>query len=217
MTIAASALLLDMDGTLVDSTAAVERIWSDWAVVHGLDPEKVIPVIHGRQGQESMSILLPERPADLNIRENSALLARETAETDGVVAISGAEEFLASLAGVPHALVTSADRGLAEARMMAAALELPRVAVTAEMVAASKPHPEGFLLGARALGVMPAACVAFEDSAAGITAARAAGMRVVGVGVAAKAHGADWTIADLTGVKVTTAGSTIEILLAELL
>ncbi len=206
-----------MDGTLVDSTAAVERIWSDWALDHGFDPAQVLPVIHGRQGQESMAMLLPERPMEENLRENRMLLARETAETDGIVAIRGAGRLLASLAGVPHALVTSADRALAHARMEAAGLGMPSVAVTAERVSASKPHPEGFLSAAELLGVAPEQCVAFEDSDVGVAAAHAAGMRVVGVGVAAKTHGADWTVLDLSGVTIADAGAGLEIRLAELL
>ncbi|MEZ7006116.1 HAD-IA family hydrolase [Streptomyces sp. AD55] len=201
----ARALLLDMDGTLVNSDAAVERVWRRWAGRHGLDGEEVMKVVHGRQGYASMALLLPDRPMEQNHADNARMLAAETADTDGVVAIPGAEAFLASLAGLPHALVTSADAALAGARMAAAGLALPDVRVTAESVGASKPDPEGFLKGAAELGVAPADCVAFEDSAAGIAAARAAGMRVVGVGPRAGVHRPDVTVPDLTRVRVTPA------------
>ncbi|GAA3065796.1 hypothetical protein GCM10020000_57120 [Streptomyces olivoverticillatus] len=111
---------------------------------------------------------------------------------------------MAALAALPHALVTSADRGLAEARMGAAGLPMPAVRVTAESVSASKPDPEGFLKGAAELGFAPGECIVFEDSEAGITAAKAAGMRVVGVGPRAAAHGPDVAVADLTRVRVET-------------
>ncbi|MDG9691514.1 HAD-IA family hydrolase [Streptomyces mutabilis] len=198
----ARALLLDMDGTLVNSDAAVERVWRRWADRHGLDGDEVMKVVHGRQGYASMALLLPDRPMEQNHADNARMLAEETADTEGVVAIPGAPEFLASLRGLPHALVTSADVPLSTARMAAAGLAQPDVRVTAESVGASKPDPEGFLKGAAELGVDPADCIAFEDSGAGIAAARAAGMRVVGVGPRAGLHGPDVVVEDLTRVRV---------------
>ncbi|MFF4797140.1 HAD family hydrolase [Streptomyces sp. NPDC001351] len=198
----ARALLLDMDGTLVNSDAVVERIWRRWSERHGLDADEVMKVVHGRQGHASMALLLPDRPMEQNLADNARMLAEETADVDGVVAIPGAPEFLASLRGLPHALVTSADLALATARMGAAGLALPEVRVTAESVGASKPDPEGFLKGAAELGVEPGACVVFEDSAAGIEAGRAAGMRVVGVGARADLYEPDVVVPDLTRVRV---------------
>ncbi|MER6169115.1 HAD-IA family hydrolase [Streptomyces violaceorubidus] len=198
----ARALLLDMDGTLVNSDAAVERVWRRWADRQGLDGDEVMKVVHGRQGYATMALLLPERPMEQNHADNARMLAEETADTEGVVAIPGAPDFLASLRGLPHALVTSADVALSTARMAAAGLAQPDVRVTAESVGASKPDPEGFLKGAVELGVAPADCVAFEDSGAGIAAARAAGMRVVGVGPRAGSYGPDVVVEDLTRVRV---------------
>ncbi|MFF1417524.1 HAD-IA family hydrolase [Streptomyces sp. NPDC058280] len=198
----ARALLLDMDGTLVNSDASVERCWRGWAAEHGLDPEAVLQVVHGRQGYATMAVLLPDRPVEQNHADNLVLLARETADTDGVVPIPGAPAFMAAIATLPHALVTSADVALADARMTAAALPMPKIRVTAESVTASKPHPEGFLRGAAELGFAPEDCVAFEDSEAGITAARAAGMRVVGVGPRAAGQSPDAHIQDLTHLRV---------------
>ncbi|MET8702278.1 HAD-IA family hydrolase [Kitasatospora sp. NPDC004723] len=182
------ALLLDMDGTLVNSDAVVERCWRRWAEEHGLDPAEVLRVAHGRQGHTTMAVLLPDRPTEVNLAENRQMLATEKADTDGVVPVPGAPAFLAALAGLPHALVTSADAPLARVRMAAAGLPLPPVLVTAESVGAGKPDPEGFLKGAAALGFAPADCLAFEDSEAGIAAAHAAGVPVIGVGPRAAAH-----------------------------
>ncbi|MFF3464751.1 HAD family hydrolase [Streptomyces sp. NPDC002619] len=201
----ARALLLDMDGTLVNSDAVVERIWRRWAEGHGLDGDEVMKVVHGRQGHASMAVLLPDRPVEQNLADNARMLAQETSDMDGVVEIPGAAAFLASLRDLPHALVTSADVALSTARMAAAGLPLPDIRITAESVGASKPDPEGFLKGAAELGVSPADCVVFEDSGAGITAGRAAGMRVVGVGPRAWAHGPDVVVQDLTQVRVEQA------------
>jgi sugar-phosphatase len=163
-------------------------------------------VVHGRQGYASMALLLPGRPMEQNYADNARMLAEETADTEGVVPIPGAPEFLASLRGLPHALVTSADVPLSTARMAAAGLELPEVRVTAESVGASKPDPEGFLKGAAELGVAPADCVVFEDSGAGIAAGRSAGMTVVGVGPRAAFHAPDVVVDDLTQVRVEAVG-----------
>ena len=200
----ARALLLDMDGTLVDSGPAVERVWRAWAAKQGLDGDRVLEVVHGRQGFASMAILLPDRPMEVNHAENAEMLAQETADTEGVVPIGGAHALLASLADLPHALVTSADDALARARMGAAGLPVPTVAVTAEHVTRSKPDPEGFLLGAKLLGVDPRECIVFEDSEAGTRAGLAAGMRVIGIGPATAAYGATVTVTDLTQVQVST-------------
>ncbi|MFD3697515.1 HAD-IA family hydrolase [Streptomyces sp. NPDC058646] len=201
----AKVLLLDMDGTIVNSDAVVERCWREWAVSHGLDPQEALKVVHGRQGYATMAVLLPDRPMEVNHAENAVMLARETADTDGVVPVVGAPEFMASIGGLPHALVTSADAALAAARMTAAGLPMPEVRVTAESVQASKPHPEGFLKGATALGTDPADCIVFEDSAAGIAAGLAAGMRVIGVGPRAAAHAPTAHVPDLTALRVTEA------------
>lgn len=205
----ASALLLDMDGTLVDSHAVVERLWTQWSLDHGVDPTQTLAIIHGRQGQDSMALLLPDRPREVNLAENAELLAAETAQTEGVVAIPGAAELLAALdrEGVPYALVTSATTELATARMRAAGLPMPPVVIAAADVSRSKPDPEGFLSGAAALGVDAAACVVVEDSANGIAAGRAAGMRVIGVGPHAAEASPTWTVADARGIHVTRDGA----------
>lgn len=204
-TVPARALLLDMDGTLVNSDAVVERCWRRWAAEHGLEGDAVMKVVHGRQGYATMAVLLPERPMAENLADNKRLLAEETADVEGVVPIAGAPAFVAALRDVPHALVTSADDALARARMGAARLPLPDVMITAERVSASKPDPEGFLKGAAELGFGPEDCVVFEDSEVGIAAAKAAGMRVVGVGPRAAAHAPTVHVDTLEQVRVEIA------------
>jgi sugar-phosphatase len=196
--------LLDMDGTLVDSGVVVTRVWGRWAAEHGIPMERVRAVVHGRQGHESMAILLPDRPAAENHADNASMLAAETADVDGIVPIPGAPAFLAALAAgaVPHALVTSADIALSDARMNAAGLPMPPTRITAENVSASKPDPEGFLKGAAQLGFAPEDCVVFEDSEAGVAAGLAAGMRVVGIGRATVGYGATVSVDSLEQVAV---------------
>lgn len=202
-TIAARAALLDMDGTLVDSTAVVERLWLAWAEPHGIDPETVLRTVHGRQGHQSMAIMLPERDHAINLHENDIMLANEAGDVDGVIEIPGARALLDALRPFPHAIVTSANVALMTARMRAAGLSVPERKVTAEDVSASKPDPEGFLRAAELLGIDPADCIVFEDSGAGIQAGLAAGMRVVGVGKHAAAHLPTVLVTDLSQVSVT--------------
>ena len=141
-----------------------------------------------------------------SVSARAVLLEREIAESRRAVAVSGAADLMAGLAGVRHALVTSAPESLARVRMSAAGLAMPALSITAERVAASKPDPEGFLLVAELLDVRPEDCLVFEDSAAGIAAARAAGMRVVGVGEVSRAHAPDWVVAALPAPTVDAAG-----------
>lgn len=209
VTIHVAAVLLDMDGTLVDSHAVVERLWTEWSLAHGIAPERTLSVIHGRQGQESMALLLPDRPHEENLAENRALLAAETAELEGVVALPGAADLLDALAHLPHALVTSAPLELATARMGAAGLRMPQIVVSAAAVTASKPHPEGFLTGARLLGVTAVDCVVFEDSANGIQAGLAADMRVIGIGPHAAAAHPTWAVETPAQVTVAVDGDGI--------
>lgn len=210
-TIAARAALLDMDGTLVDSTAVVERLWLAWAEPHGIDPETVLRTVHGRQGHQSMAIMLPERDHAINLHENDVMLANEAGDVDGVVEIPGARALLDALRAFPHAIVTSANVALMTARMRAAGLSVPELKVTAEDVSASKPDPEGFLRAADLLGVDPADCVVFEDSGAGIQAGLAAGMRVIGVGRHAAMHDPTVLVADLSEVSIAATADGFEL------
>lgn len=139
----ARALLLDMDGTLVNSDAVVERIWRSWAERHGLDGDEVMEVVHGRQGHASMAVLLPDRPMERNLADNARMLAEETADMDGVVEIPGATAFLASLRGLPHALVTSADAPWPPPAWPPPVSRCPRCASRPRPSARASPTPRG--------------------------------------------------------------------------
>ncbi|MFR9730974.1 HAD-IA family hydrolase [Saccharopolyspora sp. MS10] len=178
--LAPRALLFDMDGTLVDSTAVVERTWRDFAERHGLDVADILAGSHGRRSGETIAQHLPSG-ADL-AAETARVDAQEMRDLNGVVAVPGAAELLAGLPAGSWALVTSAGADLAARRMAAAGLPMPGVVVTAEDVRHGKPDPEGYRKAAAGLGVPPEATVVFEDAEAGIAAGRAAGARVVVVG-----------------------------------
>jgi HAD superfamily hydrolase (TIGR01509 family) len=196
-TLDVDAVLLDMDGTLVDSDAAVERAWRAWAAEHGAEPEAVLEAAHGNPARDTLRRLLPEIGPEELEDEAARQLARETGDVSDVVPAVGADALLAALErlGLPWAVVTSSGRGLAEARLRAARLRPPLV-VTFDDVRAGKPDPEGYLRAARLLGVDPARALVVEDSPPGVAAGRAAGARVAGL----RGVPADVPVADLADV-----------------
>ncbi|AHI01018.1 HAD-IA family hydrolase [Kutzneria albida] len=174
------ALLFDMDGTLVDSTAVVERAWRRFARRHDLDFAEIMASAHGRRSSETIRQHLPDE-ADI-AGETARIDEEELADLDGILAVHGAADLLARLPADRWALVTSASLELATRRMAAAGLDLPPTVVTAEDVSLGKPDPQGYLLGARRLGVAPSQTLVFEDADAGLLAGLAAGASVVAVG-----------------------------------
>lgn len=179
-TLTCRAVLFDMDGTLVDSTAVVEEVWGEFAARYSLDIAEILRTSHGVQAVDTVRRFAPAGSDVMALTEE--LGAMERVRTAGIIALPGAARLLASLPADAVALVTSADRILADIRMDAAGLAMPGTSVTADVVTLGKPHPEGYLTAARLLGVEPGDAVVFEDAPAGIAAGLAAGIRTVAVG-----------------------------------
>ena len=167
------AFLFDMDGTILTSIAAAERVWATWAIRHGVDVEAFLPTIHGARAIDTINRLaLPDVDA---AAEAAWITEAEIEDVDGVEEVAGAAGFLQSLPAHQWAIVTSAPRALALRRMAAAGIPEPDVMVTAEDVTAGKPDPAGYRLAAQRLGVEISDCLVFEDATVGILAAEAAG------------------------------------------
>jgi mannitol-1-/sugar-/sorbitol-6-phosphatase len=177
-TFSCSAILFDLDGVLVDSIGSVERAWQKFAARHSLDTDYVVRLAHGHRSIETIALLLPAEQVEA---ENQIVERDEVNDTDGLKATAGAAELLAVLPPDRWTVVTSGTRPLATVRLRAAGLPLPEKMVTASEVTNGKPHPEPYLKGAQALGVAPEKCLVFEDAQSGIRAARAAGMKVIGI------------------------------------
>jgi HAD superfamily hydrolase (TIGR01509 family) len=171
-----AAVLFDMDGTLVDSDAAVERAWAAWALEYGVDPAVAIENVHNGPAERTVRRLLPQADETLVDAAAQFNLTLQYDDLDDVVAAPGATLLLEALDRwkLPWAVVTSADLRLASARLRAAGIE-PPVLVTGDDVVNGKPDPEGYLLAARRLRVDPSRCLVVEDSEPGLTAGRAAG------------------------------------------
>ena len=174
------AVLLDMDGTLVDSDAAVERAWGSWAAEYGVDIRAVLAIAHGSPADRTVRRVRPDLDEAAVAAAAGRQLALQYDDLSDVVPATGAGELLATLdrLALPWAVVTSADARLAKARLDAAGIA-PPLLVTVEDVGAGKPDPEGYLLAAERLGVLPARCLVVEDAEPGLAAGRAAGARVV--------------------------------------
>ncbi|MBF4633067.1 HAD-IA family hydrolase [Agreia pratensis] len=176
----ARAVLFDMDGTLVDSTAVVEQVWRAFASENGMDAQAIIATGHGVRAEDTMR---RHGPVGFDVATGAdRLFDLELAAVDGIVPVPGARAFVESLPTASIALVTSARRALALRRLEIADVPTPGVVVTAADVEHGKPAPDCYLLAARLLGVDPADAIVFEDAEAGIAAGLAAGMRTVVVG-----------------------------------
>jgi sugar-phosphatase len=194
--ITCGALLFDLDGVLVDSTPAVIRVWSQWAVAHGFDPNEVVRKAHGRPSIATVRDYLPHADADA---ENREVERGELEDLDGVVPLPGARELLSAVPPERWTVVTSCTRRLAQTRLRAAGLPIPDRLVSCDDIKNGKPDPEPFLKGASLLGISPKDCVVVEDAPSGIRAGKAAGARVIACRTTAheaelRDAGADWIV-----------------------
>jgi sugar-phosphatase len=172
------AILFDLDGVLVDSQHAVEQVWQEWGRQRGRDPAPFIALAHGRRTSETIGMVAPE----LDAKAEAAVLDRMEEEcTEGLKAGAGA---LSLVRGIPlgrWGVVTSGHRHVATLRLTSVGIPIPPVLITGDQVKNGKPDPEPYLEGIRAMGVAPSECVVIEDAAPGITSAKSAGIRVIGV------------------------------------
>jgi sugar-phosphatase len=169
-------VLLDIDGTLIDSGDVVRRCWQTWAIEYGVDVEQVLKVCHGRRSDDVVAQFLPPpQRAAAAARE----LALELADLDGITALPGARRLLEALPVDRWAAVTSGERALMTARLTAAQLPIPKVLISGEDVTTGKPSPQGYLKAADALDVNARQCLVVEDAPAGVRAGRFAGAQVL--------------------------------------
>jgi sugar-phosphatase len=171
-----AAVLFDLDGVLIDSTPAVERVWAGWAREHGLDPEATVRNAHGRPSIDSIREILPDADAEM---ENNEVERREIEDLDGVVPLPGALHLISTLPPKLWTIATSGTRDLAAARIRAAGLPAPAKIITASDITKGKPNPEPYLKAAALLNVPASECVVLEDAPAGVRAGKAAGARVI--------------------------------------
>ncbi len=218
--ISCEGILFDLDGVLIDSTPAVQRVWGWWASERGLNPEEVVRKAHGRPSIATIREYVPEAVAEV---ENSRVERAEIEDLDGVVPLPGARELLDSLPVKAWTIVTSGTRRLAEVRIRAAGLPLPKQMVTATDVKKGKPNPEPYLKGAALLGRLPERCIVVEDAPAGIRAGQTSGARVVALTTTLsveeiRATRPNWIVNDCSALSVCdSTGDSLRLSLSDLL
>jgi sugar-phosphatase len=199
-----TAVLFDLDGVLIDSSACITRHWKEWAERNGLELQQVMQVAHGYRAIETIRAVAPQLDAEVEARWH---LRREVEDHDGVTVIEGAQRLLAGLPAGAWGIVTSGSTELAKARLAYVSLPIPEVLVTADDVRQGKPSPEPYLRGAEGLGMAAEHCIVIEDAPAGIRAGKRAGMRVIGI---ASTHqreellreGADFAVKQLADLEI---------------
>lgn len=195
-------ILFDMDGILISSIASVERSWTHWAQMRGIDPEYACRVAHGRRAIDTLADLRPDLDSEA---EQKIIEDLEVADNEDLTVLPGVLELLAALPSGRWTVVTSATERLARARLAAGGIPVPERLVSANHVTRGKPHPEPFVAGAALLGFAPEECVVFEDSASGARAGRAAGCTVVATTFSHPVETLDaahYLVNDLTGLRV---------------
>jgi len=212
-----AAILFDMDGVLIDSTPAVARVWHQWAIEHGFDPEEVVPRAHGRPSLATVREYLPH--ADHAV-ENREVERREIEDIGGIVPLPGALDLLAGIPAGRWAIVTSCTRRLAEVRLRAAGLPVPQKLITANDITQGKPNPEPYLKGAALLAYPPEACVVLEDAPAGVRSGKAAGARVIALTTTAdisllREAGADWITNNCADIRLLESNADLKLSIAD--
>jgi sugar-phosphatase len=212
-----SALLFDMDGVLIDSTPAVARVWRNWALARGFNPEQVVARAQGRPSIATVREYLPHADHEA---ENKIVERMEMEDLEGVVPLPGTRELLASLPRDRWTIVTSSTRPLAEVRLRAAGLAMPERLITSSDVTNGKPDPEPYLKAAAGLRVPASLCVVVEDVPAGIRAGKSAGARVIAFrttlrGPDLAAAGPDWILNNCSDIALVGRGTGLTLKLAD--
>lgn len=169
-------VLFDMDGILVSSLGSVERSWSKWAGMRGIDPGYACRIAHGVRAIETVARLRP----DLDPQHELALIEQiEIDDTEGLSVLPGVHALLRALPPQQWTVVTSATPRLARVRMELCGITAPARFISADDVSAGKPNPAPYRAGARLLGLAAEECVVFEDAESGTKAGRSAGCTVI--------------------------------------
>jgi sugar-phosphatase len=198
--IRSKGILFDMDGVLISSLGSVERSWTKWAKMRGVDPAYTCRVAHGCRSIETVVMLRPDLDPEV---ENQIIEGFEIEDTEGLEVLPGVLELLSALPRSCWTVVTSATEPLARLRLAAGGIPVPDRFITAESVTQGKPHPAPYLAGAALLGFQPKDCIVFEDAESGTKAGRAAGCTVVATTFShpiEKLGAAHYLIPDLTSV-----------------
>lgn len=217
-----SALFFDMDGTIIDSTAAIVKYWMALGKEIGVPGETILETSHGRRSIDVLGLLAPDKANwDYVCKAEGQVPINYGKDA---VEVPGSRALLEKLqaVGAAWAIVTSGTRPLVTGWLDVMGLAHPEYLVTAEEVVKGKPDPACYRLGAKRLGfsdesggvqgeieegkhVDPSQFLVLEDAPAGVRAGKAAGYKVVAVATThaipkLRAAGADWVVRDMRSV-----------------
>lgn len=212
------ALLLDLDGTLVDSTFAVEAAWREGCAKFGLPFSAMEPFVHGIPARQAIRMAAPAMPSQQREFLAQFVLAEMASPDHVVTLLPGAAALLDALGFSRWAIVTSGDGRMASTSLRKAGIRPPRVLVTSDDVTRGKPAPDPYLAAAAQLPAAASDCLVVEDAPAGILSGRAAGMRVLAVATTYAQSAlteADHTVRDLAAVRVEPAEEGIAVWVSE--
>jgi sugar-phosphatase len=215
--VSTQALLFDMDGVLINSIPAVERVWSRWAEERGFNVHEVLRHAHGRPSIATLRDLLPDADHEA---ENRIIEKAEIDDVDEIVPLPGVRELLAALPRNRWAIVTSCTRPLAEVRIRAAGLPRPDLFITANEITHGKPHGEPYQKGAAGLGFLPEQCIVVEDALAGIASGKNAGARVIAFTTTALMSDLitaepNWIVKNCSAIRLDSSKSDLKLALEE--
>jgi sugar-phosphatase len=215
--VSTQALLFDMDGVLINSIPAVERVWSRWAAERGFNVQEVLRHAHGRPSIATLRDLLPDADHEA---ENRIVEQAEIDDVADIVPLPGVKELLAALPHDRWAIVTSCTRPLAEVRIRAAGLPTPELFITANEIMHGKPNAEPYLKGAAGLGFSPQECIVVEDALAGIASGKNAGARVIAFTTTASMDDLvvakpDWMLRDCSAIRLEGSEPDLQLALEE--
>lgn len=202
MSFSCTAVIFDLDGVIIDSDAAIEERWKQWAERQDIPFEDIEAVYHGRSMVEVIEKVAPGLDAEAEVERMDDVV---TAAPDSVRAFDGVNEILDSVPSERWAIATSARRRTATNRLNHVGLPTPNVFITANDVKRSKPAPDTYLLAAERLQVDPPDCIVFEDAPSGVEAAHRAGATVIGVAATTDAEAlseADAVIPSMAAVDI---------------
>ncbi|KAJ2753654.1 DL-glycerol-3-phosphatase [Coemansia pectinata] len=203
--IIAHGLIFDLDGTLISTLEVTEKIYTQYCRQFDIDPA---PVLAGCHGIPTLQVLRMFYPPSTHTQEFANQMEHDSViHLDGLQIIPGADSLLRSLPLDKWSIFTSGMPMLAHPRIKHLKLPMPPVFITPENITMGKPHPEGYVLAARTMGMDPKHCVVFEDAVAGVVAGRDSKAVVVGIRTLLtdrqlKDAGATYTVKDMTKVAV---------------
>ena len=207
-----AAVLFDLDGVLINTTALHYRVWDEFARARGFVPSRQqLLATNGRRAEETIRLWLGPGLSDPQVAAITAdreINANRLLATEPVPPVPGAIEFVHTLqrVGIPMAVATSATPQNASLALSRVAMEgIFDVVISAADVTKGKPDPEPYLKAAERLGVSPAACLVIEDSVSGIRSAKAAGAKCLALATtfpreSLAAESPDWLAAGFADV-----------------